>query len=195
MKNIKHDYEALKIEFFTSEHKTVGKFYREKFGKNMSWSVRKQTTGWTKDKKDYKENGLKDAIQEAKNTMAKWVRPLVQELEEKLANIMKLVDLKIKGLYENAFEIVYDKYGEVIYKTDAQGNYLVDKTGARIPMRTVSANISATEINRLYDMVKTELWEPAKIHNSRLSDMEGKDLPPITGIKVEIIENKKNKKK
>lgn len=190
MKKIQHDYEAMKVDFFTSEYKSISAYYRNKFSKNMSGWVKTATKGWAKDKIKYKEQGLKDAIDSAKSDLKAGVRPLVAELEIKLSNILKLVDLKIKALYENAYEIQYDKDGYIIYQSDAKGNDLVDPvTKARIPMRKLSANISATEINRLYDMVKTELWEPAKIHNSRLTDGDGKNLPPITGIEVTVIKS------
>ena len=157
-KNNRYDYEAMKADFFTSEYKTFNAYYRANFGGNIPGSVSKKVKGWAEHKKQFKEGSLKDAMEETKKELKASVRPLVVELETKLANIMKLVDIKIKSAYENAYEIVYDKFGDILYQTDAQGNFIIDPvTKARLPMRKLSANISATEINRLYDMVKTEL--------------------------------------
>lgn len=195
-KNKRYDYEAMKADFFTSKEKTFSAYYRTKFGRKVPGSVAQKVKGWADHKKDFKENGLADAIEDTKNQLRASVRPLVAELETKLANIMKLVDIKIKSAYENAYEIVYDKFGEIVYQTDGKGDYILDPaTKARIPMRKLSANISATEINRLYDMVKTELGEPAKIHNSRLTDGDGKNLPPITGVEVTFIKSLDRKPK
>lgn len=157
-KKPRYDYEAMKADFFTSPYKTINEYVREKLGKkSMSGSFARKVKGWTEEKNNFKEGAINDAIKESKENLKDSMRPLVKELEAKLSNILKLVDLKIKALYDNAFEIQYDKWGEIIYQTDAQGNYVTDAQGFRIPMRKLSPNISASEIARLYEMVKTEL--------------------------------------
>ena len=187
------DYEALKQEFFTSNHKGILGFYREKFKKDrMPWNVKTKTKGWGKEKTEWKKTALLTSQQEIKTELKEAFRPSIEALEKKLGNILKLADLKIKAMYEDSFGIEYDKDGKIIYKTDKKGNYLLDKDKARIPLRKLKNNISATELNRLYDMIKTELGEPCKIHNNKLDDGEaGKNLPPITAVKVEIINNNK----
>lgn len=186
-KRTKHDYEAMWTEFFTWPWVTVNEYYRERYGKKASGSVAWRLAGWNDKKVKMKKDSIQEAMNEAKDEIKWAIRPQVAELTEKLNNVLKLVDIKIKGMYDNAFEVVYDKWGDVIYKTNGAWEFILDASGARVPMTRVSNKISATEINRLYDMVKTELWEPAKIHNSRLTDGDGWNLPTITGVEVEII--------
>ena len=185
------DYEGLKIEFFTSEHKGILGFYREKFWKKiMPGNVKAKTKGWWREKTEWKKAQLLGTQEEIKAELKEAFRPSIEALEKKLGNILKLVDLKTKAMYEDSFSIEYDKHGGIIYKTDKKWNYILDKEGARIPFRKLKNNISATELNRLYDMIKTELGEPWKIHNNKLEDEGGgKNLPPITAVKVEIINN------
>lgn len=185
------DYEGLKKEYFTAEEKSFLQFFRRKFWKDkIPWNVQSKTKGWARDKAEWRKSQLLGSQEEVKAELKEAFRPSIEALEKKLGNILKLVDLKTKAMYEDSFTIEYDKTGNIIYKTDKKGNYLLDKDGARIPFRKLKNNISATELNRLYDMIKTELGEPCKIHNNKLDDGEaGKNLPPITAVKVEIINN------
>lgn len=105
----------------------------------------------------WKENAVNQALDEARESMKNFVRPQAEELEKKLANILKLTDLATKSIYESAFEIVYDKNGEVVWQIDANGTYVLDEKGARKPLTRLSKAVSTSELKRLYEIIKCEL--------------------------------------
>lgn len=187
---MRYDYVALKAEFFTSEYKSFQPFFKNKFWKIPSWNVNAKIKGWADDKETWKKNAVDDALEEIKTETKSALRPVVAELEGKLVNVLKLADLKVKALYDNAFENVYDKHWNLQYKTDAKAEWILDWEGARIPMTKLKDWFSARELKYLYDMIKTELGEPTTISNSRISDPSGKPLNILEGLEIEIVHSK-----
>lgn len=191
---MKYNYEALKSEFFVSEVKSFSTFFKAKYGKNPSGTVNSKVWGWAKEKELWNKNAIKDAMNEVqediKNEAKAVLRPQIKELEAKLVNVLKLADLKVKALYDNAFENVFDRHWDIVYKTDSKEEFITDKDGARIPMTKLKDWFSARELKYLYDMIKTELWEPTTISNSRISDPNGKPVNILEGLEIEIVHSK-----
>lgn len=77
----KHDYNALKLEFFQSDIDEVKVFIEHKYGKwKRSWSRAKQTTGWSKEKQEYKNKILEKALMDNANKQAKWLEIPMEQL-------------------------------------------------------------------------------------------------------------------
>lgn len=114
-----YNYEALKVEFFTSQEKSPTVFWWAKFGKNPSGSSRQRIKDWKDEKVKWLNNTIDEVKDDMKTSAKNALRPDIEELQKKLGNVLKLVDLSIKSIYESAFDVVYDKEGNVVWQINA----------------------------------------------------------------------------
>ena len=93
----KYNWEALKDEFFASEHIDVASFIRERLGKDTGSNthIANKTKGWGDDKKAYQQEITDKAKEKAKQ---KLIEKLKVKLEDVLAGKRLSYDLMISFL-------------------------------------------------------------------------------------------------
>lgn len=89
----KHDYNALKLEFFQSDIDEAKVFIEHKYGKwKRSWSRARQTTGRSKEKQEYKERIMEKALMINANKQAKELEiPIAQLSLAKKNAVIKVI--------------------------------------------------------------------------------------------------------
>lgn len=81
MAKAKHDYNALKMEFFQSDIDEVKVFIESKFGQwKRSWNFNKNTRWWTKEKQEYKDKILAKALEKNIAKQAKEIEIPMEQL-------------------------------------------------------------------------------------------------------------------
>lgn len=108
MPKAKHNYPAIKMEFFQSDIDEVKVFIEGKYGKwRRSWTWAKQTTGWAKEKQQYKEKILAKALEKNALKQANELEVPVDTLKKaKKKAIIKIINYLNKELNPSDMEKV-----------------------------------------------------------------------------------------
>lgn len=108
MPKAKHDYPALKMEFFQSDIDEVKVFIESKFGQwKWNWNFNKNTRWWTKEKQQYKDKILAKALEKNALKQANELEVPVDTLKKaKKKAIIKIINYLNKELNPSDMEKV-----------------------------------------------------------------------------------------
>ena len=101
----KYDWPSLKQEFFVSDYVEVKSFFEEQYG-NYSGTIRTNTTGWSKEKKEFVQDILAKSVEHTKEKRAlelsKTLDGILDELQRRVngSNIQFLSVRELKTLWE-----------------------------------------------------------------------------------------------
>tara|TARA_B100001964_G_scaffold222116_1_gene266728 strand:+ start:87 stop:485 length:399 start_codon:yes stop_codon:yes gene_type:complete len=101
----KYDWPSLKQEFFISDYVEVKSFFEEQYG-NYSGTIRTNTSGWSKEKKQFVQDILVKSIEHTKEKRAlelsKTLDGILDELQRRVngSNIQFLSVRELKTLWE-----------------------------------------------------------------------------------------------
>ena len=131
----KYDWEALRLEFLVSPIAEVAERWRQKWGDSevpKNWNFQKQTKGRAEDKKKFRENIAKEAMEELKKEMIEAYKPSMEELSEAHQALFTLIRAKIRLM----------QWGDISW--------------------TKITNVDVRDLKALWEMVKIEKGEPTK---------------------------------
>lgn len=131
----KYDWKALKLEYLISPIADISERWRNKRGTNeapKNGNFKKQTKGWTEDKKKLREEVAKEAMEELKKEMIEAYKPSMEELSEAHQALFTLIRAKIRLM----------QWGD-------------------IPWAKIT-DVDVRDLKALWEMVKIEKWEPTK---------------------------------
>jgi len=102
MGKVKYDRQALKWEFFHSEINEAKVFFEHKYGQwKRNWTMNRNTTGWSKEKQEYKDKILQEALEKRAKEEAKSLEiPIDQLMKAKKAVISLFMNKLNKTLAE-----------------------------------------------------------------------------------------------
>ena len=130
----KYDRQALKLEFFESEHDEGDSFFKDKFKTKTDWSIRKNTKGRPKEKQELKTRIVEKAIQKNAEKQAKELSVPLEELMKWKKAILQLLLLQVSKYVKDS------KWEDWTIK-----------------------EVDVSDAEKILKMFKTELWEPATI--------------------------------
>lgn len=100
----KHDWKALKLEFFASDYDEVKGFIQDKLRK-WNWNIRDKTTWRGKEKQAYKQSIIDRALEERAKKDAKDLEIPLEELKKAKKAVLWLLIRKITAVIKNEDEI------------------------------------------------------------------------------------------
>lgn len=159
------DWTQLKWEYFKDTEESVSGFLRKKFGiKRPSTKEKRRTKWWAQEKLDF----LNKTLEWAKTTLQNKIWDAYQVPIEQLNNLKKSI-----------FDILLARLSQVSQKIKVE----VDpNTGER--KLVVLGDIPTKELVEILKVVKTEMWEPTNINQSKLWDDEKELFREIWSVKI-----------
>lgn len=104
----KYDWDSLRMQFFTSQQKTVKGFLKEFVGIEENWNSRKNTLGWLEQREVFKKEAQKLADEQLKQKMAEEIyQPSLKELWEMHKATVDLIKVALMGIQQAC--VVTDK--------------------------------------------------------------------------------------
>lgn len=132
---ISYNREALRLEFLVSPINDLSERWRHKWGTNeapQNGNFKKHTKGWVEEKKQLREEVVKEAMEELKKEMVEAYKPTTQELSEAHQALFTLIRAKIRLM----------QWGD-------------------IPWAKIT-DVDVRDLKALWEMVKIEKWEPTR---------------------------------
>lgn len=135
MQSYKYDYNALKLEYFKSEIDEI-KWFRLDKGLKYNSRVATITKGRGQEKQKRKDEIVQKALEKEKNKLAKKLEIPVEFI----------FDIK-----KDALDLLRKKIDQIKAKSEIQQD---DEE---------KANINVADLERIWKIAKTELWEPTNV--------------------------------
>ena len=156
MQQTKYDYNALKLEYFKSEIDEI-KGFRLSKGLAYSGRTRTMTSGRWQEKQKRKEEIVQKALEKEKNKLAKKLEIPVEFI----------FDIK-----KDALDLLRKKIDQIKAKSEIPQD---DEEKA-------NNNINVADLERIWKIAKTELWEPTNVVKN-----EGKTMLETSWPLVQVV--------
>lgn len=140
----KHDWNALKREFFRSKALTVSEFLRTKFGQDVDVDagVFRNTNGWTTEKKEFMEDAHALAMENAKKKVATLYEPSAEELSEMHRATIQLYRAGLAREAERCYDPTTKKAIDTPDHKFLESAWKVTKTEKREPTEVSESNVT-----------------------------------------------------
>lgn len=138
----KYNWDKLKLDYFSSPVMEVKDFFQYQYS-TYSGHIKQKTIGWRKEK---------DGIIKHCSKLAK------QEIQEELKELYKTSSIELSKMHETTMILFKSKLFNLAQNVskDEKGNIILPE------------NLNLKELKIIWEIVKTELWEPIKISNKKL---------------------------